>query len=130
MASNSWRMRLDRFFHRRLANPISTRTPGQVLLETTGRKSGQPRRTPVGGKQVGRQFWLVSNHGDQSDYVRNLMADSAVRIRLNGQWHHGTAHPMPQDDPIARLRTLPRMNSAVVRALGTNLLTVRIDLAD
>jgi hypothetical protein len=35
---------------------------------------------------------------------------------------------MPQDDPVARLRALPRVNSLGVRVLGTNLLTVRVDL--
>ncbi|WP_040778047.1 nitroreductase/quinone reductase family protein [Nocardia pneumoniae] len=123
-------MRLDRVFHRRLANPITTRLQDQILLETIGRRSGQPRTTPVGGKRIGDQFWMVSNHGDRSDYVRNLMANPAVRVRIDGRWHNGTAHPLPDDDPIARLATLPRMNSAVVRALGTNLLTIRIDLTD
>ncbi|MEV5832495.1 nitroreductase/quinone reductase family protein [Nocardia sp. NPDC052112] len=123
-------MRLDRVFHRRLANPITTRMRDQILLETTGRKSGEPRRTPVGGRVVGEQFWMVSNHGDHSDYVRNIKADPAVRIRIDGRWRNGTAHPLPEDDAIARLTTLPRMNSAMVRALGTNLLTIRIDLTD
>lgn len=129
-ANNSWRLRLDHAFHRRLANPITTRMRDQILLETTGRKSGEPRRTPVGGKVVGEQFWMVSNHGEHSDYVRNIKADPAVRVRIDGRWHNGIAHPLPDDDAIARLATLPRMNSAMVRAFGTNLLTIRIDLTD
>jgi hypothetical protein len=36
---------------------------------------------------------------------------------------------MPEDDARARLETLPRANSALVRAFGTDLLTVRIDLS-
>lgn len=35
-----------------------------------------------------------------------------------------------RDDPVARLRTLPRLNSAGVRVLGAGLLTVRVDLAE
>ncbi|MEV6426746.1 nitroreductase/quinone reductase family protein [Nocardia sp. NPDC051463] len=128
--SNSWRLRLDHAFHRRLANPITTRMRDQILLETTGRKSGVPRRTPVGGKKVGATFWMVSNHGDRSDYVRNIKAKPAVRVRIKNEWHDGVAHLMPEDDAGARLATLPRMNSAMVRAFGTNLLTIRIDLAD
>ncbi|MET4927644.1 nitroreductase/quinone reductase family protein [Streptomyces sp. PSRA5] len=117
-------------FQRRIANPLSTRMPRQILLETTGRTSGLPRRTPVGGSLVGREFWLVSEYGDKSHYVRNIHADPRVRVRIKGTWHNGTAHPMPEDDPRARLRTLPTGNSAVVRMLGSNLLTVRVDLAD
>ncbi|MFD9866141.1 nitroreductase/quinone reductase family protein [Streptomyces niveus] len=117
-------------FQRRVANPLSSRMPGQILLETTGRTSGLPRRTPVGGSRVGQEFWLVSEYGDKSQYVRNILADPRVRVRIKGTWHTGTAHPMPEDDPRARLRKLPTGNSAVVRLMGTNLLTVRVDLAD
>jgi deazaflavin-dependent oxidoreductase (nitroreductase family) len=101
-----------------------------VLLETTGRISGQPRRTPVGGRLVDRQFWLVSEHGEASNYVRNIKADNAVRVRIGGRWHSGTAHLLPDDDARARLKQLPRFNSALVAALGTNPLTLQIDLAD
>ncbi|MGY3202369.1 nitroreductase/quinone reductase family protein [Streptomyces sp. TE5632] len=113
---------------RRIANPLMRRSPLQTLLETTGRVSGLPRRTPVGGRRVGDSFWLVSEFGERSQYVRNIRANPRVRVRIRGRWHTGTAHPLPEDDPLARLRALPRMNSAAVRAVGAGLLTVRVDL--
>jgi deazaflavin-dependent oxidoreductase (nitroreductase family) len=116
------------FFHRHIANPITRRLPTQVLLETTGRISGQPRRTPIGGRLDGAAFWLVSDHGEASNYVRNIKANNRVRVRIRGRWHVGTAALLPGDDPHARLARLPRFNSSMVRALGTDLLTVRIDL--
>jgi deazaflavin-dependent oxidoreductase (nitroreductase family) len=122
--------RLVSKFQRWFANPVTRRLPTQLLLETTGRTSGRPRLTPVGGRLVDRQFWLVSEHGDASNYVRNIKADNAVRIRIGGRWHSGTAHLLPDDDARARLKQLPRFNSALVAALGTNPLTLRIDLAD
>jgi hypothetical protein len=66
--------------------------------------------------------------GERSQYIRNIRAEGRVRLRLHGRWHTGTAHPLPEDDARARLRELPRYNSAVVRASGTDLLTVRVDL--
>ncbi|MGW4889791.1 nitroreductase/quinone reductase family protein [Streptomyces murinus] len=116
-------------FQRRL-NPLIRRLPLQTVLETTGRVSGVPRRTPVGGRRVGGAFWLVSEFGHRSQYVRNIEADPRVRVRIAGRWHHGTAHLLPDDDPRARLRGLPRLNSTAVRALGTDLLTIRVDLTD
>ncbi|MFB8441849.1 nitroreductase/quinone reductase family protein [Streptomyces niveus] len=113
---------------RYVANPLSSRMPWQILLETTGRTSGRARRTPVGGARVGQEFWLVSEYGTKSQYVRNILADPRVRVRIKGTWHTGTAHPLPDDDPRARLRSLPAGNSAVVRLVGTDLLTVRVDL--
>ncbi|MCC3326608.1 nitroreductase/quinone reductase family protein [Nocardia abscessus] len=99
-------------------------------LETTGRVSGQPRTTPIGGRRIGREFWLVAEFGERSQYVRNIKADNRVRLRLHGRWHTGTAHLLPDDDPRARLAALPRANSAAVRLVGTDLLTLRIDLDD
>ncbi|MFI6339105.1 nitroreductase/quinone reductase family protein [Streptomyces sp. NPDC050535] len=115
---------------RRVGNPVMKLLPTQTLLETTGRKSGLPRRTPVGGRRVGREFWIVSEYGEKSQYVRNIKADPRVRVRVKGRWHHGTAHLLAQDDARERLRSLPRFNSVAVRAVGTNLLTVRVDLTD
>jgi deazaflavin-dependent oxidoreductase (nitroreductase family) len=114
-------------FQRRI-NPVLRRLPFQTVLETTGRTSGLPRRTPVGGRRVGGSFWLVSEFGERSQYVRNIKADPRVRVRLRGRWHTGTAHLLPDDDPVARLRGLPKLNSAGVRAMGSGLLTVRVDL--
>lgn len=112
---------------RLLVNPIGRQLP-VTMLETTGRKSGQPRHTAVGGKVVDNQFWMVSEHGDHSDYVHNIKANPAVRLRINGQWRSGTAHLLPDDDSLQRLRNLPRLNSGVVRVMATDLLTVRVDL--
>ena len=118
------------FFQKRVANPLMRRNPLQTLLETTGRKSGEPRRTPLGGKLVAGQFWFVSEFGEQSQYVRNIKANPRVRVRLRGKWRSGTAHLVPDDDPHARLRELPQFNSFGVRTFGNSLLTVRVDLDD
>ncbi|WP_433194852.1 nitroreductase/quinone reductase family protein [Nocardia sp. CA-107356] len=115
---------------RRIGNPMLRRLPTQQLLETVGRVSGQPRITPIGGRRVGKEFWLVSEFGERSQYIRNIKADNRVRVRLHGHWHTGTAHLLPDDDPRARLQTLPKANSAAVRLVGTDLLTVRIDFDD
>lgn len=103
--------------------------PGYAVLETTGRTSGLPRRTPVGNGLDGDTFWIVSEHGHQAAYVRNIQADPRVRVKLGRRWRAGTATVLPDDDPRARQRQLGhRINGAVVRLMGTELLTVRIDL--
>jgi deazaflavin-dependent oxidoreductase (nitroreductase family) len=112
---------------RLVVNPVGRRMP-VTMLETIGRKTGQPRRTAVGGRVIGNQFWMVSEHGERSDYVRNIKANPAVRVRVRGRWRSGTAHLLPDDDAKARLRSLPTLNSAVVRAVGSDLLTIRVDL--
>ena len=126
----SVRDNVTKFLQKYVGNQVMGRMPFQTLLETTGRKSGEPRRTPVGGRRVGDEFWFVSEFGEKSQYVRNIKADPKVRVRLKGRWHRGTAQLLPDDDARARLRSLPQVNSMGVRTFGTNLLTVRVDLVD
>jgi deazaflavin-dependent oxidoreductase (nitroreductase family) len=119
-----------------VANPLMRRIAGRrlaprdlVLLETTGRKSGLPRRAPVGSTLEGDTLWIVSEHGRRSAYGRNIEADPRVRVRIRGHWRQGTAHILDDDDPVARLRTVgSRSNAAAVRVLGTNITTIRVDL--
>ena len=112
--------------------------PGYALLETIGRKSGKPRRTPVGNGRVGEQFWIVAEHGMKAGYVRNIAHNPRVRLKLReglrARWYTGTAHVLPDDDVRERQRWLAgrlpssAVNAAAVRVFGTELLTVRIDL--
>jgi deazaflavin-dependent oxidoreductase (nitroreductase family) len=112
--------------------------PGYALLETIGRKSGKPRRTPVGDGHVSSQFWIVAEHGMNAAYVKNIAANPHVRLKIRrgvrATWHNGTAHLLADDDPRERQRWLASVrpgsssNAAVVRIMGTQLLTVRVDL--
>jgi deazaflavin-dependent oxidoreductase (nitroreductase family) len=122
------RKRRADWFRRHVVNPITVRLPTQVVLETTGRKTGLPRRTPVGGMVIDRQFWMVTGDGESTAYVRNIKANNAVRVRIAGRWRQGTAALLPDDDAASRLKKLPRMNSAIVRAMGIKPLTIRVDL--
>ena len=112
--------------------------PGYALLETTGRKSGKLRRTPVGNGRIGNEFWIVAEHGSKAGYVRNIESNPRVRVKLRdglrARWYSGTAHLLPEDDPHERQRWLAAKvpgasgNAAAVRLFGTQLLPVRIDL--
>ncbi len=104
--------------------------PGVALLETTGRKSGRPRRTPVsnGLDRATDTFWIVAEMGRKAAYVRNIEADPRVRVRVRGRWRTGTAQILDGEDPRARLRSISRLNAAGVRAMGSELLVVRVDL--
>ena len=121
----------------KLAWDLSLPIPGDALLETTGRRTGQPRRTPVCDGLDGESFWLVSQRGRGADWVRNIEADPRVRVKVSGlrtTWRTGTAHILGGDDPRARLRILGQANLArklcvcTSQAMSTSPLTVRIDL--
>ncbi len=100
-----------------------------ALLETTGRRSGQPRRTPVGNGLRGDEFWIVTEHGWHADYVKNIAANPRVRVKVGREWYSGTAEILEDDDPYARLRWLKRpANDSMLLAVGTELLVIRVDL--
>jgi deazaflavin-dependent oxidoreductase (nitroreductase family) len=100
-----------------------------ALLETVGRRSGEPRQTPVGNGLDGDTFWLVAAHGEQADYVRNLLVNPAVRLKIGRVWRTGTAVTLPGDDVAARSRMLPyQWDAAIGRLTASQPLTIRIDL--
>ena len=128
--------RLSKLTTTRLVNPVVRpliergmwpRT--HALLETTGRVSGRPRRVPIGNGLRGDTFWIVTEHGWASDYVKNIERDPRVRVKVGRRWYAGTARILPEDDSEARLRMLGRpVNDALLRAVGTEKLTIRLDL--
>lgn len=134
---------IDRL-QRSLINPLdklafALRTPpaGDALLETIGRRTGQPRVTPVCDCFEGEIFWIVAQRGRSADYVRNIEANPRVRVKGSLSptgWRTGTADILDADDPVERARILSRGNrwrrlclQASIK-LSTSPLTVRIDL--
>jgi deazaflavin-dependent oxidoreductase (nitroreductase family) len=122
----------------KLAFRLGFVAPGYALFETIGRRSGRPRRTPVGDGRLGDSFWIVAEHGRRAAYVRNLEDNPRVRVQVRNRgrpvWLSGTAEILPDDDPRERQRSLAatslnrRLNGWMVRMMGTDLLTVRIKL--
>jgi deazaflavin-dependent oxidoreductase (nitroreductase family) len=130
------KFRASRFLTVRVVNPVVRRLverglagSSAALLETTGRKSGQRRVTPVGNGLRGDAFWIVTEHGWASAYVKNIQADPRVRVKVGRSWLPGTAVILPDDDPHERMRMLGRsVNDAAVRLMGTEHLVIRVQL--
>ena len=51
----------------RLAFRLRTPPPGDALLETIGRRTGQPRVTPVCDCLEGDTFWIIAQRGRDTD---------------------------------------------------------------
>ena len=128
--------RASTFFTARVLNPLVRAAvrlglplPIVVILETRGRKSGLPRRIPVGKALEGGTLWIVAEHGRKASYVRNIEADPHVRVRVGRRWRSGIAQVLYDDDWRERQRRIPnKLNSATVRLMGTEHLTIRVDL--
>ena len=136
MDGTALKRRASKFASVRLLNPVMVPLleaglvpRGWALLETTGRRSGQARRVPVGDGLRGEQFWIVAEHGRHADYVRNIERDPRVRVKVGRRWLQGTAHVLPDEDPRVRLRMLRRpWNDVALQAMASEMLVLRIDL--
>src|SRR3954453_11691472 len=96
--------RVTKFFWRifnPLARALAGIAPFWVVLETTGRRSGKPRHTPLArGPVDGNTAWLIAVHGDHSSFAHNIAANPRVRLRLRGRWRDGSAELVPVDPAI------------------------------
>jgi deazaflavin-dependent oxidoreductase (nitroreductase family) len=119
----------------KLAWGLGLPPPGDALLETIGRRTGQTRHTPVRNGLIGETFWLVAQNGRRSHYVRNIEINPHVKVRTGRtSWRSGTATILDDDDPGERKRILShgdfwrQLCVGASSAMGGDPLTVRIDL--
>ena len=63
---------------------------GAVVLESTGRVSGEPREVPLVGLRVGDRV-VVSTVRDSSQWIKNLEADDAAAVWYCGRRHDAMA---------------------------------------
>src|SRR3954471_4436768 len=102
----------------KLAFRLGMPARGDALLETTGRRTGRPRVTPVCDGTEGDTFWIVAQHGHSADYVRNIQ-----RILGSGS---KAACPAPVGGPERRASsttTIPRnayeSSAAAIAGVGS-----------
>jgi deazaflavin-dependent oxidoreductase (nitroreductase family) len=116
----------------RVFNPLALRfgagrAPWWVILETTGRRTGRAIHTPLArGPMTDTTLWLVSVHGRQANFVRNLVAEPRVRVKHRGRWRAGDASVEPLDP--ARLAQFNLYARSGPRTLGIDPVLVKVEL--
>ena len=66
--------------------------PGTGVLTTKGRKTGKLRRKCVRVIVKGNKAYLVAIGGEKLAWLKNIRANSKVRLRIPGGTYSGTAH--------------------------------------
>jgi deazaflavin-dependent oxidoreductase (nitroreductase family) len=76
---------------------------GSRVLEVPGRKTGEPRRTPVNLLSFEGQRYLVAPRG-HTQWVRNLRVSGGGRLLLGRRSEEFTAAELPEDErpPVLR----------------------------
>lgn len=113
----------------KVINPL-TRSPAGfapwwVLLETTGRRTGKRRLTPLAGSPFdGSTLFVLAGYGEASAFVKNLLDHSSVRVRRRGRWLTGTAELIdPTPDAV---RCLGRYARWVLMRIGSDPKIVKV----
>jgi deazaflavin-dependent oxidoreductase (nitroreductase family) len=75
-------------------------------LTTTGRVSGQPREIEIWFGLDGDTLYMLSGGRDRSDWVKNLVREPQVKVRLGDQSFEGHARIVGDADEDALARRL------------------------
>jgi deazaflavin-dependent oxidoreductase (nitroreductase family) len=75
-------------------------------LTTTGRVSGEPREIEIWFGLDGDILYMLSGGRDRSDWVKNLIQEPEVRVRLGDRIFEGRARIVSRGEEDARARHL------------------------
>jgi deazaflavin-dependent oxidoreductase (nitroreductase family) len=132
---NRWATRLHAWVYRRSGGRVLGRFGGQsvLLLQTTGRRSGRTRTTPLQYVAHGESFVVVAaDHGARQPpaWYLNLCATAWGRVRVGRQTFAVAAREASGDERtelwrelIAANRYLPRVQTRAERQLPLLILT-------
>ena len=110
-------------------------------LTTTGRTSGQPREIEIWFGLTGHTVYMLSGSGEdergpKAHWVRNILKQPAVTVRVNEQTYAGVARVVERDTPedaAARALVVPKYQAGYARDLtnwGKTSLVVAVELVD
>ena len=75
-------------------------------LTTTGRVSGEPREIEIWFGLQGQTLYMLSGGRDGSDWVKNLMREPRVSVRIGDRTFQGDARVVEDPDEDARARAV------------------------
>ena len=94
-----------------------------LLLETTGRKSGLPRITPLQYDEIDGTIYVGSARGVKADWFQNLATNPNVKLTVGSRQFQGYADPITDPSQIAdilelRLQRHPKFVGSILRFEG------------
>jgi len=109
-------------------------SPAFCYLTTTGRRTGRPHTIEIWFVVVGPTAYLMAGGRDRADWVRNLMADPAVTLRVGEESWPGRGRVVEEgtgEDAEARRLMLLKYSTPGTGDLdswGRSALVVAIDV--
>jgi deazaflavin-dependent oxidoreductase (nitroreductase family) len=75
-----------------------------LYLTTTGRRTGLAREIEIWFTEHGGRFYLIAEHGERANWVRNIQVNPRVTVRVGDRRFAGTARIVQdsRDPDLAR----------------------------
>ena len=80
-----------------------------LYLTTTGRRSGAPREIEIWFTAHGGRYYVVAEHGERAQWVKNLRAEPGVMVRIGAERFAAQARVV-EDGDLAR--TVQKLSEA------------------
>lgn len=91
---------------------------GLIVLESTGFKSGQLRRTPLASLRVGPYRIVSTVRGNRSFWVKNLVRDPEISYYVAGKRIEGRAIVLREGKPVVEGASYPTLLGSLVSLLA------------
>jgi deazaflavin-dependent oxidoreductase (nitroreductase family) len=127
---------LLRRMNRSMVKRYGPRFPGRrliLLLTTTGRKSGEPRVTPLQYELIDSIHWVASGWGKDADWLKNIRREPQVHVQVGGVNFPARVELIEDPAQVAdflevRLKRHPLMIGLMLHAQGLPLKHTRQNL--
>ncbi len=81
-----------------------------LYLTTTGRKRGLPRQIEIWFVVSGHHSYVLAEHFDRTQWVRNIRYDPRVRVRVGDHEFEATARVLDQQHDREAWQTAQRLS--------------------
>jgi deazaflavin-dependent oxidoreductase (nitroreductase family) len=83
-----------------------------LYLTTTGRRTGLPREIEIWFTEREGRYYMIAEHGERANWVRNIRASAHVRVRVGDRQFEGTARILDADREPDLVRTVKALSDA------------------
>ena len=77
-----------------------------LYLTTTGRRTGKPREIEIWYVELAGRFYIIAEHGERANWVRNIQADPKITIRVGQRETRGSGRVVDRERDVALHRAI------------------------
>ena len=83
-----------------------------LYLTTTGRRTGLPREIEIWFTEHDGKFYIIAEHRERANWVRNIQAQPRVDVRVGGGQFNATARLVDDEREPDLARTVKALSDA------------------